>query len=73
MFSNISFSELSKQLLYNPDDPVLFNSGFFFAFFALFLLLYQFVYRNKLTRVLLFTIFSLYFFSGLRIQDMYFP
>ncbi len=50
------------SLVYNPKDPLLFNSGFFLCFFFAFLLFYQFVYKRKLTRVLLFTVFSLYFF-----------
>jgi D-alanyl-lipoteichoic acid acyltransferase DltB (MBOAT superfamily) len=48
--------------VYNPKDPLLFNSGFFLFFFFAFLFFYQFVYKRKLTRVVLFTVFSLYFF-----------
>ena len=50
------------QLTYNAKDPLLFNSGFFLFFFLVFLLGYQFLYKKKISRVIYFTIFSLYFF-----------
>jgi alginate O-acetyltransferase complex protein AlgI len=59
---HIDFHKLAASLVYNPKDPLLFNSGFFLFFFFAFLLFYQFVYKRKLTRVILFTVFSLYFF-----------
>lgn len=59
---HLDLHKLLGSLVYNPKDPLLFNSGFFLCFFFAFLLFYQFVYKRKLTRVLLFTVFSLYFF-----------
>jgi len=59
---HIDFHKLIQSLVYNPKDPLLFNSGFFLFFFFAFLLFYQFVHKRKLTRVLLFTVFSLFFF-----------
>ncbi|NSL89924.1 MBOAT family protein [Chitinophaga sp. Mgbs1] len=58
----IDFNRLLSQLLYNPADPVLFNSAFFFYFFALFLLCYLAVSRSSQGRVWVYTVFSLYFF-----------
>ncbi len=54
--------KLVGQLLYNPDDPLLFNSSFFLFFFFVFLFGYQILYKTKLPRVIYFIIFSLYFF-----------
>jgi alginate O-acetyltransferase complex protein AlgI len=59
---HFDLQKLLQSLVYNPKDPLLFNSGFFLFFFFCFLFFYQFVYKRKLTRVVLFTIFSLYFF-----------
>ena len=60
--TNIDPQKLIQQLLYNAKEPLLFNSAFFLFFFCVFLLGYQFLYKRKLTRVIYFTLFSLYFF-----------
>ncbi|HEY4799295.1 MAG TPA: MBOAT family O-acyltransferase [Bacteroidia bacterium] len=54
--------EFLHQLVYDPKNPLLFNSGFFLIFLFVFLLFYQLVYKRKLSRVIYVTIFSLYFF-----------
>lgn len=61
-FFNIDIAKVAEQLTYNPKDPLLFNSSFFLFFFCFFLLGYQFLYKQKLGRVIYFTIFSFYFF-----------
>lgn len=58
----MDFNKLISQLAYDPANPLLFNSSFFLLFFTVFLLFYQFVYQRKMLRVLMFTVFSLYFF-----------
>lgn len=58
----IDLGKLLDLLRYHPEDPLLFNSAFFFYFFLLFLLVYRLVYRTGLTRVLVVILFSLYFF-----------
>jgi alginate O-acetyltransferase complex protein AlgI len=60
--TDIDLNKLTEQLTYNAKDPLLFNSVFFLFFFCVFLLGYQFLYKRKLTRVIYFTLFSLYFF-----------
>ena len=51
-----------QQLLFQPDDPLVFNSAFFFFFFTLFFLGYAFVYERITIRIILVSFFSLYFF-----------
>ncbi|MBK7030710.1 MAG: MBOAT family protein [Bacteroidales bacterium] len=51
-----------KQLLYDPENPLLFNSGFFVYFLFFFILLYYAVRRHHRMRTAVFTLFSLYFF-----------
>ena len=58
----IDWEKLGQVFLYNEKDPLLFNSAFFFFFILAFLAFYQFLYKKKLTRVLVFTLFSFYFF-----------
>lgn len=61
MFS-IDVDKLLHLLVYDEKNPLLFNSGFFFYFFTFFLLFYLLVHKHRLTRVVVFTLFSLYFF-----------
>lgn len=59
----MSFLEnLLAQLLYNAEEPILFNSAFFLYFFGAFLFCYQLVRDHERGRVWVFTLFSLYFF-----------
>jgi len=59
---DIDWNKVFGSLFYNPDDPLLFNSAFFLFFFAVVLFFFQFIHRRKLTRVIVFSLFSLYFF-----------
>lgn len=54
--------KLVATLSYNPEEPLLFNSGFFIWFFALFIITYSLVASNRNARVMTFVLFSLYFF-----------
>ena len=58
----IDVQKLLGELLYDPKDPILFNSAFFFYYFALFLMCYLAAAKSKQARVFIYTIFSLYFF-----------
>ena len=59
---NFDLHKILSQLAYDPASPLLFNSSFFLVFFTVFLFFYQFAYKHKRMRVLMFTLFSLYFF-----------
>jgi alginate O-acetyltransferase complex protein AlgI len=54
--------KIIAELLYNPKEPLLFNSGFFIWFFALFIITYSIVAKYRNARVITFVLFSLYFF-----------
>jgi alginate O-acetyltransferase complex protein AlgI len=51
-----------KQFLYDPENPLLFNNGFFVFFFAVFMVLYYSFRNNFRWRRYIFCLFSLYFF-----------
>jgi alginate O-acetyltransferase complex protein AlgI len=58
----IDWNTFFKQFLYDPQNPLLFNNGFFVYFFGLFIFLY-YSFRNDFTiRRYIFCFFSLYFF-----------
>lgn len=59
---NFDYSKIVSQLLYNSNDPLLFNSGFFLFYFLIVILVYQFLYKRKVLRIFFFTLCSLYFF-----------
>ncbi|UAY52426.1 MBOAT family O-acyltransferase [Ferruginibacter albus] len=58
----LDFNKLIEELSYNPKEPLLFNSGFFIWFFALFIITYSLVAHYRNARVITFVLFSLYFF-----------
>ena len=61
-FPDIDSRALLQQLLYDPKNPLLFNSGFFVYLFLVFLILY-FALKNKPSaRTILFCATSLFFF-----------
>lgn len=59
---SFDFQKIISQLLYNANDPLLFNSGFFFFYFLFVILVYQLLYKHKLARIFFFTLCSFYFF-----------
>lgn len=59
---NDFISSCIAQLAYNPDEPILFNSGFFLYFLLAFMGTYILVHKHTKLRTILFTLFSLYFF-----------
>lgn len=57
----IDLQKLLAQFAYNPQEPLLFNSGFFLFTFVILLGIYPFIYQKKYTRTFVFTAFSFYF------------
>lgn len=53
---------LIYQLQYHKEDPILLNSGFFLYFFVIFMGCYLAAANNKRARVMIYSLFSLYFF-----------
>jgi D-alanyl-lipoteichoic acid acyltransferase DltB (MBOAT superfamily) len=51
-----------RQFLYDPENPLLFNNGFFVFFFAVFITLYYSFRNHFRLRRYIFCFFSLYFF-----------
>lgn len=56
------WKQVIAQLAYNPDDPILFNSGFFLYFLLAFSGAFLLLHRYTRLRTKVFTLFSLYFF-----------
>lgn len=59
---------LSKLFLYDPDKPMLFNSGTFMLLFVVFMIIYTIIYKKRLVFSLFVIAFSLLFYyksSGL--------
>lgn len=55
-------SEVSKQLLYDPKSPLLFNTGLFLVLFVLFMAVYECLRNRHTLRMVVTIIFSLYFY-----------
>lgn len=51
-----------NQFLYDPENPLLFNNGFFVFFFGIFIILYYAFRKRIAVRRYIFCLFSLYFF-----------
>jgi alginate O-acetyltransferase complex protein AlgI len=58
----INFENINKYFSYDKNNLLQFNSGFFLIIFTLFILLYAFIYKQKVIRTLYVIIFSLYFY-----------
>ncbi|MCZ2141555.1 MAG: MBOAT family protein [Bacteroidia bacterium] len=59
---NSFIESIVNQLVYNPDEPILFNSGFFLYFLLVFVFVFWVFRNHSKIRTTLFSIFSLYFF-----------
>jgi D-alanyl-lipoteichoic acid acyltransferase DltB (MBOAT superfamily) len=60
-YFDLDFEKLKSLLLYNPGEPMLFNSGFFMFLFLAFIAVYA-ALKNRFTSRLVFVILFSYFF-----------
>ncbi|MEW6087079.1 MAG: MBOAT family O-acyltransferase [bacterium] len=51
-----------RVFLYNPKQPLIFNTAFFFFLFIGFLFIYQFVHKNQKAKIIYICLFSTYFY-----------
>ena len=58
----IDWQLVTKELMYDPKNPLLFNNGFFVYFFMAFIACYYAVQRSMQWRAVVLSLFSLYFF-----------
>src|SRR5258706_14812265 len=61
MFS-IDILKLLKQFQYNPEEPLIFNSGFFLFLFLGFLAIYSSLSKALRPKLIFVTLFSLYLY-----------
>ena len=58
----IDIHKLIEQFRYNPEEPLLFNSGFFLFLFTGFLAIYTALHKTHRAKLTFVTFFSLYFY-----------
>ncbi|MDE6555609.1 MAG: MBOAT family protein [Duncaniella sp.] len=59
---NIDISKVTDLLVYDPANPLLFNTGLFFVLFVGFLIVYRIFRSLKVLKMLFVILFSLYFY-----------
>jgi len=62
MFPTFDLDKFLHQLVYDENNPLLFNNGFFVYLFFIFIILYYLLRNNLTARTNLFCLTSLYFF-----------
>jgi len=67
---DIDIHKLINQFAYNPEEPLIFNSGFFLFLFLGFLIIYNALGRTHRPKLTFVTLFSLYFYY--KSSGMYF-
>lgn len=58
----LDFSKILQQFIYNPQEPILFNTGFFLFLFTGFMAVYAFLYKTHRAKITFVTLFSLFFY-----------
>jgi len=62
-----------RAISYDPEAPMLFNSGFFLLFFTIFIGIYALIYQNRWVRVFYVVAFSFFFYyksSGIYLLNL---
>src|SRR3954468_12385264 len=54
--------KLAQQFVYNPAEPILFNTGFFLFLFTAFIAVYSKLSKTHRPKLVFVTLFSLYFY-----------
>lgn len=62
MFYGIDFDKVKELFVYNPSDPLLFNSSLFLFLFLGFILFYRIFSNSNLTRIIAILVFSIFFY-----------
>lgn len=62
MFPSISLEKFFSLLKYDPNDPLIFSTSLFLFLFLGFLIFYNLLGKNKVARIFLLILFSLYFY-----------
>ncbi len=55
-------SKILQQFVYNPQEPILFNTGFFLFLFTGFMAVYALLHKTHRAKITFVTLFSLYFY-----------
>lgn len=61
-WTDIIWSKVAEQFVYNPDEPLIFSSGLFLFLFLAFSAVYISLRRAETLRILFVTLFSYYFY-----------
>ncbi|MDE6136753.1 MAG: MBOAT family protein, partial [Muribaculaceae bacterium] len=62
LIDNINMESLRQVLLYDPRQPLLFNTGLFLVLFAAFLCIYRALRANAVLKKVFVILFSVYFY-----------
>jgi D-alanyl-lipoteichoic acid acyltransferase DltB (MBOAT superfamily) len=60
--AEFSFENFKELFFYDPNNPILFSTGFFFFLFIGFLIIFMSLRKHTLARIIYVTLFSLYFY-----------
>ena len=59
--NEFNFEKIGRLLLYDPAQPLLFNTGLFFMLFICFMVIYEALRSRQSVKMIITILFSLYF------------